>query len=70
MPDFVLYEAAVVDGRTVLAVPMPSEASRSAAVAVLRQSGAHFVNFYGRFATEEIVPWRGPELDIPSLLRR
>ena len=70
MPDFVLYEAAVVDGRTVLAVPIASEAGRSATVAVLRESGAHFVNFYGRFATEEIVPWRGPELDIPSLLRR
>ena len=70
MPDFVLYEAAVLDGRTVLAVPIPSEASRPATVAVLRESGAHFVNFYGRFATEEIVPWRGPQLDIPSLLRR
>jgi hypothetical protein len=70
MPDFALYEAAVLDGRTVLAVPITSEPARSAAIGVLRDAGAHFVNFYGRFATEEIVPWRGPELDIPSLLRR
>ena len=70
MPDFVLYEAAVLDGRTVLAVPIASDAARTAAITVLRAAGAHFVNFYGRFATEEIVPWRGPELPIPSLLRR
>ncbi len=70
MPDFVLYEAAVLDGRTVLAVPIPTEAARLSAVNVLRAAGAHFVNFYGRFATEEILPWRGRELDIPSILRR
>jgi hypothetical protein len=70
MPDFVLYEAAVLDGRTVLAVPIASDGDRLAAIRVLREAGAHFVNFYGRFATEEIVPWRGPELDIPALLRR
>jgi hypothetical protein len=70
MPDFVLYEAAVLDGRTVLAVPITSEADRVATIRVLRDAGAHFVNFYGRFATEEIVPWRGPELRIPSILRR
>ena len=70
MPDFVLYEAAVLDGRTVLAVPIPSETARTTSIRVLRDGGAHFVNFYGRFATEEIVPWRGPELAIPSLLRR
>ena len=70
MPDFVLYEAAVLDGRTVLAVPITSDAERVAAVRVLREAGAHFVNVYGRFATEEVIPWRGPELEIPSLLRR
>ncbi len=69
-PDFVLYEAAVLDGRTVLAVPISSEEDRLAAIRVVREAGAHFVNFYGRVATEEIVPWRGPELDIPALLRR
>jgi hypothetical protein len=70
MPDFVLYEAAVLDGRTVLAVPLGSDEDRPAAIRIFHEAGAHFVNFYGRFATEEIVPWRGPELDIPALLRR
>jgi hypothetical protein len=70
MPDFALYEAAVLDGRTVLAVPIRSEVARTAAIRVLRDAGAHFVNFYGRFATEEIVPWHGAELDLPSVLRR
>jgi hypothetical protein len=70
MPDFVLYEAAVLDGRTVLAVPIASDAARTTSIRVLRDAGAHFVNVYGRFATEEVVPWRGPELGIPSLLRR
>lgn len=70
MPDFVLYEAAVLDGRTVLAVPIASDAARTTSISVLRDAGAHFVNIYGRFATEEVIPWRGPELRIPSLLRR
>ena len=70
MPDFALYEAAVLDSRTVLAVPITSDQARTATIGVLRDAGAHFVNFYGRFATEEIIPWRGPELRIPSVLRR
>jgi hypothetical protein len=28
------------------------------------------MNFYGRFATEELTRWRGPELAIPETLRR
>ena len=36
----------------------------------LAVAGAHFVNFFGRFATEDVVPWRGPELPLPSWLRR
>ena len=70
MPDFVLYQAAILDGRTVLAVPIPSDDSRTAVVRILREHGAHFINLYGRFATEELDAWRGPELEIPSLLRR
>jgi hypothetical protein len=36
----------------------------------MRAIGAHFINFYARFATEELDPWRGPELDLPGALRR
>ena len=70
MPDFVLYEAAVLAGRSVLAVPVDSDAVKQTIVRLLRERGAHFINFYGRFATEELEAWRGPELAIPGLLRR
>jgi hypothetical protein len=32
--------------------------------------GAHFVNYFGRFATEEYARWRGPEPAVPDFLRR
>jgi hypothetical protein len=70
MPDFIVYEAAVTDGRTVLAVPVQSEETKRAVRQILREHGAHFMNFYGRFATEELDAWRGAELNIPSFLRR
>ena len=70
MPDFIVYEAAVVDGRTVVAVPVGSDDAKLAVRNVLRSHGAHFMNFYGRFATEELDLWRGRELDIPGYLRR
>jgi hypothetical protein len=37
---------------------------------VLIGLGAHFVNYFGRFATEEIARWRGPEPQLPDYLRR
>jgi hypothetical protein len=70
MPDFFLYEAALLDGRAVLAVPIGSDAVKGAAVERMRELGVHFINLYARFATEELDPWRGPELDLPSVLRR
>ena len=70
MPDFILYEAALNDGRAVLAVPIRSDQTKGDVVRVLRELGAHFINLYGRFATEELDPWYGPELDIPGVLRR
>jgi hypothetical protein len=33
-------------------------------------ANAHFVNWFGRLATEEISQWRGPEPDIPGYLKR
>lgn len=70
MPDFILYEAALRDGRAVLAVPVTSDETKQAARRILRDHGAHFVNFFGRFVTEELDLWQGPELDIPDFLRR
>jgi hypothetical protein len=69
MPDFVLYEEALRGGRSVLAVRPGSAQQRKAAAEVLRRRG-HFVNFYGRFATEEISVWRGTEPRLPGYLRR
>jgi hypothetical protein len=70
LPDFVLYERALRDGRTVIAVHVTTDEAKRRVHEVLRRHGGHFTNYYGRFATEELDLWRGPEPDIPGLLRR
>lgn len=70
LPDFTLYEHAVRRGGAVLMVRVRGDEAKRAVAAVLRANHAHFINHYGRFATEEIERWRGPEPDIPSLMRR
>ena len=72
MVDLAVYVAALRDGRTVLSVRVAGdrEGERERAKRALADTGAHFVNFFGRFATEEIVPWRGRELPLPPWLRR
>jgi hypothetical protein len=70
LPDFVLYERALRDGRSVVMVRAPREAEKRRARELLRAHGGHFTNYYGRFATEELDLWRGAEPDIPGVLRR
>src|SRR6266536_4095909 len=70
MVDLVVYEAALRDGRTVLAVHAPRMKDRERAKRALAAAGAHFMNFFGRIATEDISRWRGKELPIPPYLRR
>lgn len=70
MVDLAVYVAALRDGRTVVSVRVAGDAERERAKRALAGSGAHFVNFFGRFATEDIVPWRGRELPLPPWLRR
>jgi hypothetical protein len=70
MVDLVVYEAALRDGRTVIAVHAPRMNDREQAKRALAAAGAHFVNFFGRIATEDISRWRGKELPIPPYLRR
>lgn len=70
MPDFLLYETAVRQGRAVVAVRLRGADRRGLATRVLQAHGSHFLNAYGRFATEEISLWRGPEPDLPGVLRR
>lgn len=68
--DFAAYERALRDGRAVVMVHVHSDAPKQAAHDVLKAHGGHFINYYGRFATEELDVWRGPEPDIPGYLRR
>ena len=68
--DLATYEAALVDGRGVIVVRSPAAAPRRLAVDTLRGMGAHFVNYFGPIATEDIVPWRGPLLDLPYYFHR
>lgn len=68
--DMALYEQAVREGQVVLMVRPGDNERKATAIALLRQHGGHFINHYGRFATEEIERWHGPEPNVPGLLRR
>ena len=70
LPDLAWYEAAVRDGGAVLMVRVRGDDRKRAAIAIVRQHGGHFLNYYGRFATEEISRWTGPEPEISDLLKR
>lgn len=67
--DLAVYEAALHDGRAVVAVRARG-ADKDAALRCLLDAGAHFVNWYGPMATEDIVPWRGPQLPLPFHFHR
>jgi hypothetical protein len=68
--DFAAYERALRDGRAVVMVHLHSDVAKAAARETLKRHGGHFINYYGRFATEELDLWHGPEPDIPGYLRR
>ena len=68
--DFAAYERALRDGRAVVMVHVHGDAPKETVRQVLKRHKAHFINYYGRFATEELDLWRGPEPDIPGYLRR
>ena len=70
MPDFRVYEAALLDGRSVVGVRVVDAAGIATARQILLANGLHFLNFFGRWSTTEVSPWRGPELDLPESLRR
>jgi len=66
--DYIVYEAAVHAGRSVIAVHFKDRRLKPVAIDILKASPAHFINFYGRLQTEEINRWRGPELVLPDFL--
>jgi hypothetical protein len=69
MPDFLMYEVALREGRAVIGV-RPPDARRADVVDALKRHAAHFINRFGTWSTEEVLPWRGPMPDIPQLMRR
>jgi hypothetical protein len=62
-PDLRLYEAALDDGRAIVAVQCSSRQKVLEARDLLAAHAAHFQNHFGRYATEEFSRWRGPELN-------
>ena len=70
MPDFLTYEAAIRDGRAVIAVRVRDRPTMLRARDTITAAGGHFLNYFGRFSTEELSRWRGPELELPDYLRR
>ena len=70
LPDMAWYEAAIRAGGAVVMVRIRGDEAKAEAVRILRDHGAHFINYYGRFATEEIVRWQGPDPDVSDLLKR
>ena len=70
LPDFAWYERAVRDGGAVLMIRVRGDERKRAVADVLRGHGGHFINHYGRFATEEIERWHGTEPDVPDVMRR
>ena len=65
-PDFRRYELEARRGHPVIAVRETDPLRRRLIRAVLRRHGAHFTNFYGRYATETLEPYEGPdEGDLP-----
>ena len=71
-PDLHYYEAAVREGRAVVAVRIRGQGRARVEQArdILQAHRAHFINYFGRFQTEEITQWRGPEPQISEYLKR
>lgn len=69
LPDLFVYETAIAEGRSVIAVRVPTD-RRVEVVAALRGRGAHFINSFGAWMTSEIAPWRGPMPPIPQVMQR
>jgi hypothetical protein len=70
LPDMAWYDAAIRAGHAVVMAKVRGDDRKAEAVRILRDHGGHFVNYYGRFATEEIVRWQGPDPAVSDLLKR
>ena len=70
MPDLAWHERTVRDGGAVLMVRVRGDAAKAAVIETVRRHGSHFVNYYGRFATEDVLAWQGPEPSVSDVLKR
>jgi hypothetical protein len=70
LPDMAWYDAAIRAGHAVVMARVRGDDRKAEAVRIVRVHGGHFINYYGRFATEEIVRWQGPEPAVSDLLKR
>ena len=61
LPAMAWYEAALREGKVVVAVRTTSRPQTLRVVNALKAAGGHFINRFGRFDTEEFARWRGPE---------
>jgi hypothetical protein len=66
--EYVMQDAALRDGRAVIAVLIRERSLKEPAIEVLREEGAHLISFFGRIQTEEISRWRGEELVRPQFV--
>jgi hypothetical protein len=69
LPALAWYEAALRENRHVLAVRTTDRGQTLAVVAALVRAGGHFINRFGRVATEEFARWRGPEPHVADLMK-
>ncbi len=69
LPAMAWYEAALRDGKTVLSIPTRNRQETLRVVRALDEAGGHFINRFGRLATEEFARWRGPEPQVPTLMK-
>lgn len=69
LPAMAWYEAALREGRYVVAVRTTDRRTTLKVVAALVSAGGHFINRFGRVDTEEFARWRGPEPRVPSLMK-
>ena len=69
LPAMAWYEAALREGKSVVAVRTGNRPTSLRVVEAFRAAGGHFINRFGRLATEEFARWRGPEPRVPSLMK-
>jgi hypothetical protein len=69
LPAMAWYEAALREAKVVLAVRTRNRGTTLRVVEALKAAGGHFINHFGRAATEEFARWQGPEPNVPSLMK-